>query len=226
MHGPYRSRRPRPPPRFPHLPVPPVPPAPHPAERDASESDGDLGVFEVGAGLPGGRPFLRATVGPDAGAGGEAEDDDVERSVVVRDRFARLDAGLPPLPPGEGDEDESLMPPLPRRAPAAVTARDPLPHLPMGADVEPKAAAWEPPAREVPPPARSAPLKIAAFDPAASPPADEGDDGGEGVPDLKPLPVSDSAPPAVAPVATASVAPAAAEERPARRRGIFRAFRG
>lgn len=88
-----------------------------PRGRHADEDDGPA-VLEVGAGLPGGTSFLRGTL---AGPGGDAAED-VAGEVVVKDRFARLDAGLPPLPPGEGLKDESLMPPSPaaRPAPPAV----------------------------------------------------------------------------------------------------------
>ena len=75
----------------------------------------EFASYEVGAGLGQSRPFLRATLG-DRGQDDETPADE-PRELRVRDRLARLDAGLPPLPPGEYP-DEVLMPP-PRR-PAAV----------------------------------------------------------------------------------------------------------
>ena len=129
---------------------PPVPPTPAPpvmtaARPDAPRSssrerfaagcglaadDGGVASYEVGAGVgddgPARRPFLRATLAGEPGddsAGGA----DAPREVVVRDRFARLDAGLPPLPPPAGggrwgDEDLSPTPASGRTAAAYVAA--------------------------------------------------------------------------------------------------------
>ena len=81
----------------------------------------EFASYEVGAGVESDaprRPFLRAVLADDAADIGGAADDAEVRELVVRDRFARLDAGLPPLSPGP-EPDEILMPPArPATAPA------------------------------------------------------------------------------------------------------------
>ena len=90
----------------------------------------EFASYEVGAGLGTARPFLRGALADDpapaipATCGDGGEDADPPRELPVRDKLARLDAGLPPLPPGDYP-DEVLMPP-PRR-PAAMRVALPAP---------------------------------------------------------------------------------------------------
>ena len=83
------------------------------SNADGFRDDDGFASFEVGAGLPtaaGSRPFLRSVLADDPADGTEEEEeDDAVRELAVRDRFARLDAGLPPLPGGDGP-DEVLAP--------------------------------------------------------------------------------------------------------------------
>ena len=95
------------------------------AAEEAFADDSEFASYEVGAGLGGSRSFLRGTLADDD-ADDDADDERAEpndepRELRVRDKLARLDAGLPPLPPGEYP-DESLMPPPRRPAPAAESA--------------------------------------------------------------------------------------------------------
>ena len=206
-----------------------------------SADDGEIASFEVGAGVGDAprRPFLRAVLA-DRGEENPGADDG-EREVRVRDRFARLDAGLPPLPKPEGgwgDEDLSPAPAAHRvqaaRIIAAATERAtwqhlapavpaPLPAAEPAADVEPTAEAAEDAAPapeqedEPTPPAAATPL-FAPMTPA---------------PMRVRTPVRSETP--VAPVAEAPepepepepVEPPAAEPPAApKRRSIFRAFSG
>ncbi len=73
------------------------------------------------------RPFLRAVLSDGTRALVDADDD---REVVVHDRFARLDAGLPPLPPSERPETKTSPPRRsstapPRRLPSRLPRRLP-----------------------------------------------------------------------------------------------------
>ena len=101
------------------------------ADRSADDdglSDNGFASFEVGAGLPtaaGSRPFLRSVLADEPADEPGEEEDDAVRELPVRDRFARLDAGLPPLP-GDDGPDEVLAP---------VRRRAALPKMPAKPDV-------------------------------------------------------------------------------------------
>ncbi|NNJ28068.1 hypothetical protein LzC2_41790 [Planctomycetes bacterium LzC2] len=83
-----------------------------------------MASFEVGAGVSEEdaprKPFLRAVLSD--GSRGAAEEEG-DREVVVRDRFARLDAGLPPLPESDDESSDEDLSPLPTvHRPAATSA--------------------------------------------------------------------------------------------------------
>ena len=91
---------------------------------DAADPAGEpeFASYEVGAGLGDAAPFLRATLADDPADGGSEQDDsaaDEPRELRVFDRLARLDAGLPPLPPGAYPDEILMPPPLRPAAPAA-----------------------------------------------------------------------------------------------------------
>ena len=88
---------------------------------DDSADEPEFASYEVGAGLGDAKPFLRATLADEKTDGGEEPDADEPRELRVYDKLARLDAGLPPLPPGDYP-NEVLMPPPRRPAPAAKPA--------------------------------------------------------------------------------------------------------
>ena len=100
---------------------------------DAPADEPEFASYEVGAGLGGPAPFLRATLAdaPPAGAEGAAHGEpgvreEVMREVRVMDKLARLDAGLPPLPPG--DYPDEVLLPAPKLSPApAPRGRDAAP---------------------------------------------------------------------------------------------------
>ena len=201
---------------------------------DDFADDSEFASYEVGAGLGGGRPFLRATLRDEAvrgepGADDAAGADDEPRELRVYDKLARLDAGLPPLPPGEYP-NETLMPPPRRPAPATrpavpVAAEPVAPPIgeeegdeePVDVEREVVLKALEPDeCEEGRRPPRSAPAE-----PPRSAPA----------PNLfRPLtddfpPLTDDGAVTPAPTLRRDTAPAGRAAAPARR-SIFRSFRG
>ncbi|MFH5802942.1 hypothetical protein [Alienimonas sp. DA493] len=99
----------------------------------AGREEGEVASYEVGAGVPepdgdaARRPFLRAVLSDGTRT---LLDEEGDREVVVHDRFARLDAGLPPLPPPTDDADAEDLSPKPfvhrpEAPPARSTAAGP-----------------------------------------------------------------------------------------------------
>ncbi|QDT18184.1 hypothetical protein [Alienimonas californiensis] len=98
-----------------------------PSQADRGEHDeGEMASYEVGAGVPSAddaarRPFLRAVLSDGTRT---LLDEEGDREVVVHDRFARLDAGLPPLPAPNDDADAENLSPAPFvHRPSAPPAR-------------------------------------------------------------------------------------------------------